>query len=537
MGHKLPLGLFVLAAALFAQPAPDSVQNPGSNILAGLPNYGIAQGSIFVVYGTGMGPSTIMGAPSLPLQTTLGGTSVTVTVNGTTVSADMVYTWGPQVAALLPSNTPVGAGTLTVMYNGQSGSTPVTVVASNFGILSVNETGTGPAIATHVNNTVISDTNAANTGEEIMIWGTGLGPLPSGISDAAAPGSNGGNIGNITVWVGGVQANVVYHGRNPSDPGLDQINLNIPNGVSGCYVSLVVQTGNLVSNTTTLAIAPNGTTCSDPNGLSLSSLTPALTANGAARIGFITVLQDNLTLANSSTTDVFGVATFQKYTASQLSGSSSPFLFPSTGSCTVTISTGNTGPSVTPTVTATGLDAGSSISMLDPAGNTYTFAEGLKGFYSLPTNTLASLSPSAYQFSGSGGADVKAFTANLKVASALSWTNRSTISTTAIDRTQPLSITWSGGDPGSYVLIGGYGGAPFGSSSTVTAFYLCLAQNSANGFMVPPSILESIPASSSGSSGVMFVGSVSPLQTFSAQGLDAGYLASALLTGESVTYK
>jgi len=539
IGHRLPLGLLLSAAVLLAQPAPNSVQNPGSNSLPGLPNYGIAQGSVFVVYGTGgMGPSTILGATTLPLQTSLGGTSITVTVSGTTANALMVYTLATQIAAVLPSNIPAGSGTLTVTYNNQSGSTPITVVPSNFGILSVNETGAGPAVATHVDNSVISGTNAANTGEEIVIWGTGLGPLPAGISDAGAPGAGASNIGTITVWIGGVQANVVYHGRNPSDPGLDQLNVTVPSGVSGCFVSLVVQTGNQVSNTTTLAVAPNGKTCSDANGLSLSSLAPALNANGSARIGFITLLQDTVTIGGLSSSSILGVANFQKYTAYQLSSSASPLLYPSSGSCTVSVSVGSNNPSVTPGITATGLDAGAAITLVDPAGNMDSLvATGTKGSYSLAANTLASLAPATYQFTGPGGTDVGAFTANLKVASALSWTNRGTVAASAIDRTQPLSITWSGGDSGSYVLIGGFGNAPFGTSSTVSAFFLCLAPNSAGGFTVPPYVLESIPANSSKSTDLMLVGSTSPLQTFTAPGLDAGVVTSAFLTGETVTFK
>lgn len=261
--RHLSLAIILSAVGLFAQPAPNSVQNPGSNILPGLPNYGIAQGSVFVVYGTGLGPAKIVGAPSLPLQTTLGGTSISVTVNGTTVNAYMVYTLATQIAAVLPSNTPLGTGTLSVTYNGASGTTPITVVVSDFGILTVNESGTGPAVVTHADGSVVSAINAAQTGEEVVIWGTGLGPLPSGASDASAPPS--GNIGNVTMFVGGAQATVEYAGRNSSDPGLDQINVTIPSGPSGCYVSLVAQEGTQVSNTATIAVSSNGSkTCSGP---------------------------------------------------------------------------------------------------------------------------------------------------------------------------------------------------------------------------------------------------------------------------------
>jgi len=51
-------------------PGISSVQNPASNALPDLPTYGIAQGSIFIIYGSNLGPSSISIAPTLPYQTT-----------------------------------------------------------------------------------------------------------------------------------------------------------------------------------------------------------------------------------------------------------------------------------------------------------------------------------------------------------------------------------------------------------------------------------------------------------------------------------
>jgi hypothetical protein len=52
-------------------------------------------------------------------------------------------------------------------------------------------------------------------------------------------------------------ATVQYSGRS-SYPGLDQINVVVPAGVSGCYVSVVVQTGNYESTFVTIPVAPSG---------------------------------------------------------------------------------------------------------------------------------------------------------------------------------------------------------------------------------------------------------------------------------------
>jgi uncharacterized protein (TIGR03437 family) len=177
VAYHLSLALLLSAAGLYAAPAPNSVQNPASNILPGLPNFGIAQGSIFVVYGAAMGPSAIVVGTTLPLPTTLSGTSIQVTVAGTTVNALMVYTLQSQIAAVLPSNAPAGTGTLTVTYNGVTGSTPITVVQSDFGILTVNETGAGPGVITFGDYSLVTATNSAKPGDTLIIWGTGLGPI------------------------------------------------------------------------------------------------------------------------------------------------------------------------------------------------------------------------------------------------------------------------------------------------------------------------------------------------------------------------
>ncbi|MGH9627953.1 MAG: hypothetical protein ACRD7E_06385 [Bryobacteraceae bacterium] len=117
-------------AAAFAQPVVSSggVMNAASYALPGLPNSGIAQGSMFIVFGSRLGPSALVQANSFPLLANLAGTSIRVTVNGTGVDALMVYTVAGQAVAVLPSNTPAGNGTLTVSYNGQtSAGVPVRV--------------------------------------------------------------------------------------------------------------------------------------------------------------------------------------------------------------------------------------------------------------------------------------------------------------------------------------------------------------------------------------------------------------------------
>src|ERR1039458_7961250 len=118
------------------------VYNAASWVPPKLPNSGIAQGAIFTVTGTGLGPSTLQQVQSYPLPTTQGlaGTTIQVTVGAVTGTCIMVYTFATQVAAILPSATPLGTGTLTLSYQGVA----ITVLAANFGTSTLNEGARGP---------------------------------------------------------------------------------------------------------------------------------------------------------------------------------------------------------------------------------------------------------------------------------------------------------------------------------------------------------------------------------------------------------
>jgi len=124
---------FVAVAA--AQPVigTGGVLNAASYALAGLPNSAIAQGSIFLVFGTGLGPPPPTGAAvtfaPFPLPKAVpapSGTSIRVTVGNTAVDALMIYTSPTQIAAILPSQTPLTTqqtpGQITVSYAGATSS-------------------------------------------------------------------------------------------------------------------------------------------------------------------------------------------------------------------------------------------------------------------------------------------------------------------------------------------------------------------------------------------------------------------------------
>ncbi len=508
-----------------------------------MPNYGIAQGSIFVIAGAPENMTESTASQGVPLQTTLAGVMVTVTVGNITTQAIPYYVSPSQITAILPSRTPVGAATITVTSGGKSVSAGTTVLPSAFGLATVS-TPSGPVLLPWAaavaqddseGGQLLSQTNAANPGEYLTLWGTGLGPVSGDETQYQTPTNFTGIA--IEVNIGGQSATVTYHGRSIY-PGLDQIDVIVPPGVSGCNVSLVVTAGGVPSNFATIPVAASGRICSDPGLIPLTTAEyQTLLGLGNVSIGAISLT----TLTNTSpgmaaVTSDSAYATFQKYTAQQLASNS--FLqVPSLGSCLFT----PTGwqPPITG-LTSGQLNAGSQININGPDGALALPRFPGSGSYLEAFGTSPAIVPStggAFTFdNGTGGPDVGAFIAGLDVSLAppLVWTNRPAAA--SIDRTKDQLIAWSGGLPGSYVYIVGsstiHVPSPAAGGSNVTAQFVCTAPLAAGQFTVPSAALESLPATANGN---LYIASGS-IQRFSAPSLDVGLLFFGAASGISIPF-
>jgi uncharacterized protein (TIGR03437 family) len=253
-----------------AQPVIDAggVVNNASYRKAGAPDSGIAQGSLFAVFGEKLGPADLYVVGSWPLGESLAGTSVEVTVGEVTLKAIPVYTSARQVGAVLPSRTPAGEGTVVVRYDGKtSAPASIQIVPSSFGIFTQNSAGHGPANAQQVRadarRPMNSASDPARPGELICLWGTGLGPVSADEAAGPRPGDMG---VDLEVLVGDRPAKVVYRGRSGCCAGIDEVYFHVPEGVQGCAAPLVVRTGERTSNIATLAVAGERGGCGDPSG-------------------------------------------------------------------------------------------------------------------------------------------------------------------------------------------------------------------------------------------------------------------------------
>src|SRR5581483_6829619 len=127
-----------------------------------------------------------------------------------------------QLAAVLPAAVPPGAATATVSYNNTT-SAPFQfqVAPATLGIGTYN----GLAIATDLNYTLLTYTHSAKPGDTIVLWGSGLGAITQD-SDTTFTASPHAAATKPQVFIGGIQANVIYAGDS-GFPGLNQIDVTI----------------------------------------------------------------------------------------------------------------------------------------------------------------------------------------------------------------------------------------------------------------------------------------------------------------------
>jgi uncharacterized protein (TIGR03437 family) len=516
-----------------ALPSLISVNNY-SGIVPGLPNYGIAPGSIFLVFGNNLANSNTGFLPP-PLKSTVNGVTVNVVVNGTTVNPFIYYVTSGQLALVLPGNTPTGDGQISVVNNGTTiGPAPIHVVAAAPGVLTYNGLGTGMADMFDANFKYISFTNSVQPGEYVNLFGSGIGASPDSDQNVISPQTN--LLGKITaaVDVGGQPAQITYIGRS-AYPGLDQIQFIVPTGVTpGCYVGMVVRMGNITSNFTTMPVTAGGSgrTCAEPTAGITAANWQAISNKASFNIGIIDLAKETDTNSNppgggspvTTFTDIADVNFLGVPTA--------PFMAadlgnPSLGSCHVyTWSGEDHGPmGKVDSLNFSGLNAGPAVNVSGPNGKTTLNSQGgeygaqVGGLTDEGKNLPIFIPSSGGTFNldnGSGGPDVKAFTASMTVGALPVWNNLGAISN--FNRLNPPTITWTGGNSSYFAVIVGSSGT-FGPLGQVGASFACAVPSTSGQFVLPSDAALSLPAGS-GQLGVEFHVYPGPLN---APGVDLGF--------------
>jgi len=541
-----------------------------------------AQGSLFVVFGENLGPATLVEVTAFPLPDILAGTSVTVTSGTTTLNCPLVYTSASQVAAILPSNTPIGTATIAVTYNGQAGpagfsGAQVTVAATSVGLYTLTSSGLGAGSLTDLDGTLLTFANSAKPGDDVYLYGTGLGPI--GTPDNLLPPSFP-NFPNVQVFVAGQSATIVYGGRSGCCSGVDQIVFTVPAAVAnGCNVPITVVSGGVASNPVTMPVNAAGGPCSDSGPTLPTSVLTKASAGQPVRVGIVSVGPTAIAgvgsnygavaaslsaalhtpvseadaarlirayrtrssrairmamakytsrwkavdaktkarlVAQISLTQEGAFAEFGSLSSESATAMVTAAQFPPAGECAMLP---NSVPYGLGSIGA-GLNAGASLTLSGAAGS-LTLKRTGNGQYQAPLDASAAgpnVPLGAYTISGSGGNDVGAFSATVTIASHPAISNKSSLA--SVDPAQPLTVTWTGGIAGNYVLIGG------GSTTPPHGYFACAADGGQGTFTIPSYILSAIPATTT-ANGIIFI-SPHPLSNqLSIPGVDLAYFADA----------
>jgi uncharacterized protein (TIGR03437 family) len=150
-----------------------NVTNAANRLPRNSPFAGVAQGALFLVVGRNVGPAELTKATfPLPTAEGLAGVTVQASVGGAIVDCIMVSASATELAAILPSSTPLGTGTVTVNNNGATATAPIVVVTSAFGIFTYR-TATHTTLALVFNVSGDDGSTATGTGDPDQWHGPG----------------------------------------------------------------------------------------------------------------------------------------------------------------------------------------------------------------------------------------------------------------------------------------------------------------------------------------------------------------------------
>lgn len=204
-------------------------------------NQGFAAESLVSAFGTELAVNAL-GATQLPLPTTLGGTQVIVKDSlSVERPATLLYVSPIQVNYQLPADTALGTATVTITnLNGVTSSGIVQVTRVSPGVFSANSSGSGFAAAQVVRvrpdgtqlrtpvarydstlNQFVAIPIEMNSTDELFLemYGTGMRARSS--------------LAAVKVRIADLEYPVEYAGAQGAYAGLDQINLKLPQTLSG----------------------------------------------------------------------------------------------------------------------------------------------------------------------------------------------------------------------------------------------------------------------------------------------------------------
>jgi uncharacterized protein (TIGR03437 family) len=221
----------------------------------------IAPGEIIVLYGTGLGPSSVVAnQPNSNgvYSTAVGGTAVYV--GGT--AAPILYASATQVSAIVPFGLSGSTASIYITSQGIA-TTPVSVPVATAApaLFTTDFSGKGQVAAVNQGSTptVNGAAHPADAGTFVQLYATGGGATSPAGTDGAIAAGPAQLTQTATVSIGGKNATVAYAGAAPGSPnGVVQINVQIPSGLPAGQAEVLLQIGGASSPSgATIAVSGN----------------------------------------------------------------------------------------------------------------------------------------------------------------------------------------------------------------------------------------------------------------------------------------
>jgi uncharacterized protein (TIGR03437 family) len=242
-------------ARFYGVVAPMDVQS------AAAPNPAVTPDSMGSIYGSNLA-STTQAANVQPPPPTLGGVTLTVTDSaGTAHIAPLMYVSPSQINFVIPSGTATGTASFAVANGSASLTATGTIQSVAPTLFSMSGDGRGVAAADAVAVQAGSQTQtpvpvfqcsasgcvatpiplSANATVYLILYGTGI--------------RNRSSLTNVTANIGGTNVPVLYAGPQSSYAGFDQVNVSLPQSLSGSgEVNIVLTVDGQTANVVTVNI-------------------------------------------------------------------------------------------------------------------------------------------------------------------------------------------------------------------------------------------------------------------------------------------
>jgi len=212
---------------------------------------GLAPGNVAQVYGSGLGPSSVAGAPSIPLPGAIDGTYMLVGQS----QAPLYFVSSTVMAVEIPFEltSPQQAAAVASVNGALSNVITVTVVPFQPGI-AVRSDAT--AEAQHLDYSLITAASPAKPGETVIIYLAGMGATnPSVASGVPTPSQLVPTVIQPTVTLDSQDTSIVYAGLTPTGIGLYQIDFTVPTNARSGNLNVIVTQNGVMSNTAILPVS------------------------------------------------------------------------------------------------------------------------------------------------------------------------------------------------------------------------------------------------------------------------------------------